>query len=101
LRSQVESVLALARTLDVSEVEEFLGDLERCRVAALSILMQPQPKPKDEWLTVAEASKKIHKSADWIYRTAKAEDWPFAHRMGNRLLLSAKGIDAYLKNQSR
>jgi hypothetical protein len=101
MRQELIRVLDLMQTLPVEEVPEVLGQLETCRLIGIGRLNTPTDaaKPEDEWLTAEQAAKKIHKSPDWIYRAAK--NWKFAHRVGNRLLVSASGLDKFLKSKSR
>jgi len=65
--------------------------------ASAKLLAQPQAIPalpdSAENLSVAEASRRLGVSVDWLYRNHKR--LPFTRRIGRRLLFSARGLDRW------
>jgi hypothetical protein len=100
MRTELQFALDLARTLDAAEVARFLADIEEIRVTALGVLMRPAPAPpQDELLTVAECAARMKVSREYVYQNSA--EWKFARRIGRSLRFSSKGLDAFLKTQSR
>jgi excisionase family DNA binding protein len=96
MRSELQGVLAQARTLEPEELPRLLGELEEVRATALARLSAPAPAaPPDELLDMPEAAARLSLSAEYLYRNSKR--LPFTRRVGRRVLFSSAGIDAYLK----
>jgi predicted DNA-binding transcriptional regulator AlpA len=58
----------------------------------------PVQGQSDELLDVAEVSRRLGLSRDYLYR--HHSDFPFTRRVGRKLLFSALGIERYIKQQS-
>jgi predicted DNA-binding transcriptional regulator AlpA len=96
MNDQLQIVLQAARTLPPAELPRLLGDLEEVRTTALARLSVPAPVPQaDELLSVAQASVKLGCSKDFLYRGK----FPFARRLGRKLMFSRVGIEEYLRKQ--
>jgi hypothetical protein len=62
---------------------------------ATSTAVDTQPAPPDVMLTVDEASARLRRSRQWLYRNA--EHLPFVRRLSRKsLLVSETGLNAYL-----
>lgn len=96
MNSQLEPVLQAARTLPPTELPRLLGDLAEIQATAQARLSAPAPvQQADELLSVAKAAQKLGCSRDFLYRGK----FPFARRLGRKLMFSSNGIDAYLSRQ--
>jgi len=98
MRSALQPVLDLARTLAPEELPRLLGDLEEIRASALARLTAPQPiqAQADELLDVSEAARRLGMSEDYVYRHHK--DFTFTRHMGSRLLFSLRGIEKHISS---
>jgi predicted DNA-binding transcriptional regulator AlpA len=97
MNSQLEPALEAARTLPPDALPRLLGDLAEVQATALARLSAPapaQPVP-DALLNVREAAQRLGCSKDFLYK----RDFPFARRLGRKLMFSSNGIDAYLRSQ--
>jgi predicted DNA-binding transcriptional regulator AlpA len=101
MRSELELVLAAARELPTRELPRLLGDLEEIKCTALARLtsVPAQSEQPDALLDVAEASRRLGTSPDYLYRHSK--DFSFTRRLGRKLLFSASGIERYIKQHIR
>jgi len=52
----------------------------------------------DALLTIEQASERLSKSRDWLYRHAR--DLPFTVRVGRQLRFSARGIARFIRERS-
>lgn len=96
MRPALEKALAEARTIPPAELPRLLGDLEEIRAVALMRLTPgAESQENDELLDVNEAAKRLHVSPHYVYRNAKR--FPFARRIGRKLLFSSAGLNAYLR----
>ncbi len=96
MRAELQTALALARILALKEIPSFLGELEEIRVTATARLVAPAPTEQpDELLSVEETARRMGVSKDYLYHAHKR--FPFARRIGKRLLFSSSGLDSYLK----
>lgn len=95
MRSELQHALHLAEALNLEELAAFLGELEQVRVTALVRLSSPvvasQP---DELLDVGATAKRLGVSEDYLYR--HQVEFPFARRIGRKLLFSSSGLNKYL-----
>jgi predicted DNA-binding transcriptional regulator AlpA len=95
MRSELESALRLAETSSPEEIPALLGELEQIRVTALARLSSPvgafQP---DELLDVRATAKRLGVSQDYLYRHQRK--FPFARRIGRKLLFSSSGLNKFL-----
>ena len=92
----------LARlTADVSsasteDLPALLGHLERLRAQAwlrLTAAPASQETRQDENLSAADAARRLGVSKDYVYRHAEA--FPFAVRIGRRIVFSARGLEKW------
>jgi excisionase family DNA binding protein len=96
MRPELQSALVQARTLAPEELPRLLGDLEEIRATALARLASPAAESRpDEMLDVEQAAVRMNLSKDYLYRHHKR--FPFARRIGRKLLFSSAGLDSYLK----
>jgi len=96
VRLELKPALDLARTLAPAELPGLLGDLEEIRVTALARITAPAGEARpDELLDVEQVAKRLHVSRHYLYRHHRK--FPFARRVGRKLLFSAAGLDLYLK----
>ena len=96
----MDAALAAAKTVPRETLADFLGDLERVRVTALSRLIAPVPNkhPSDELLGVAEAARRLGVSRDYLYHNHHR--FPFVRRVGRGLRFSAEGVGNYIRRLS-
>lgn len=58
----------------------------------------PEPAPAENYISVAEASKRYHRSPKWFYRNAKR--LPFMRRLSRKVLLvGERGMERWIANQ--
>jgi excisionase family DNA binding protein len=99
MNTPLQIVLEQARSLPVSQLPRLLADLREVECTALARLSTPSPAPvAEEWLTVAQASERLHCSRVYLYKNAHT--LPFARHLGKKLLFSARGIEDYLQQKS-
>ena len=81
--------------------EALVGEIERCKTVALVNLMlgRTQTQHADRLLDIAEAASRMGISKDWLYRHANT--FPFARRIGRKVLFSDAGLVRWLANRSR
>lgn len=95
MRSELRSALHLAETSSPEEIPALLGELEQIRVTALArlsssvVALQP-----DELLDVRATAKRLGVSQDYLYR--HQGKFPFARRIGRKLLFLSSGLDKFL-----
>jgi excisionase family DNA binding protein len=95
MRSELQSALHLAETSSPEELPALLGELEQIRVTALARLSPPAVAcPPDELLDVGATAKRLGVSRDYLYR--HRNKFPFARRIGRKLLFSSSGLDKFL-----
>ena len=101
MRNELQTVLIVARELPSVELPRLLGELEEIRCTALARLTGPSlvQSQADELLSAPEAARRLGISQDYLYRHHR--DFPFARRVGRRLLFSAVGIEKYIKTAQR
>jgi len=98
MRSELQPALHLAEKLGIEEVAAFLGELEQIRVTALARLSCPIPAhPPDELLDVGVTAMRLGVSQDYLYRHQRK--FPFARRIGRKLLFSSSGLDKFLAHK--
>jgi len=97
MRHDLQSVLALAKTLLPEELPEFLGELEHVRVTALARITTPAVERLDELLDVEETARRMNVSTNYLYHAHRT--LPFARRVGRKLLFSSRGLDSYLRKR--
>jgi predicted DNA-binding transcriptional regulator AlpA len=79
----------------MEELPRFIGDLEQIRVIALARLMAAAPVSiADELVGIEEASRRLNISKSYLYR--HSGQFPFARRIGRKLVFSSLGIDRYI-----
>ena len=95
MRDSLESFLNLARSLPCEELPRLLGDLAEISATASarlsSSVVESQP---DELLDVEETARRMGVSKDYLYRHQRK--FPFARRIGRKLLFSSSGLDKFL-----
>ncbi len=93
---ELEPALALAKNLAPEQLPHFLGELEAVRVTALARIAEPASEAKpDQLVDVGRAATRLGCSKGFLYHNHKR--FPFARRIGRRLLFSSVGLDSYLK----
>ena len=96
MRQELLSAFVQAQTLAPEELPRLLGDLEEIRATALARLASPVAGGRpDELLDVEQAALRMNLSKDYLYRHHKR--FPFARRIGRKLLFSSVGLESYLK----
>ena len=95
--TELDNILQLAQELQPGNLPHFLGVLEEARQIARLRLSPapPAPAPPDELLSVKQAAQVLGCSADFLYKRR----FPFARRLGRKLMFSRNGIEAYLAKQ--
>jgi predicted DNA-binding transcriptional regulator AlpA len=96
MRDEIQFAMKLAEVLPAAELPIFLGELEVVRCTAMARLTRSAAaQPVDvRMLDVAEASRMLGMSEDYLYRNW--HDFPFAKKIGGRLLFSSVGIDRFV-----
>jgi predicted DNA-binding transcriptional regulator AlpA len=95
MRSELQPALHLAEKVSLEEVAAFLGELEQIRVTALARLSSPAAASEpDELLDVGATAKRLGVSQDYLYRHQRK--FPFARRIGRKLLFSSSGLSKFL-----
>ena len=98
MNSELQLVLEQARTVPPEALPRLLGDLAEIQATAQARLTAPAPAQQaDALLSVAQAAQKLGCSRDFLYRGK----FPFARRLGRKLMFSSNGIEEYLKKQGR
>ncbi len=87
--------------LDPDRLPELLVKLTTATaLVAARLHTTPQGKLDDDrLLDVAEAAQMMGRSADWLYRHAKA--LPFVRRLNGSVMFSAQGLQKYLARLPR
>ena len=96
MRPELEKLLPLARSLHAEEVDEFVGDLERIKICALSILMKPVVNPPDELLDAKQLAARLGTSVSFVYHNLEKYK-SFAKHQGRAKRWSANGLARYMK----
>jgi excisionase family DNA binding protein len=95
--------LAAAQSeLPREELPALIGELESIKAIAFARLATPVQAPTqnhDELLGVAEASKRLGLSRDYLYR--HKGQFAFTRHQGRKVLFSAHGIERYIEQQPR
>lgn len=96
MRDELKPALRLAQQLSADELPEFLGDIETVRVTAMSRISAPSATPQqpDRLLSADEAAARLGISKDYLYR--HHAEYPFARRIGRRVLFSSVGLESYI-----
>jgi predicted DNA-binding transcriptional regulator AlpA len=95
--ASLKPALEEAKTVPAESLPRFLGDLAEVAATAQQRLCAPAPvQPADELLSVRQAAQKLGCSTDFLY---KRGPFPFARRLGRKLMFSSNGIDKYLREQ--
>jgi predicted DNA-binding transcriptional regulator AlpA len=90
----------LAAEIELEQIPELIGDLERLRAtlwARLALRINRPPAAEDRLVPAADAASRLAVSKDWIYR--HAEHLPFTVRLDGQLRFSVKGIDRYIASR--
>jgi len=96
MRSKLEPLLELARTLPRDELPRLLGDLAEISATVTARLVAPAAETKhDELLEVLEAAHRLGVSPAYLYRHSRK--FPFTRRMGRKLLFSSAALDGWLR----
>jgi hypothetical protein len=87
------------RELPTEALPDFIGQLEAAKAVAWARLSAPASAPQshDELLNVAEASRRLGVSSDYLY--THHGDYTFTRRQGRKLLFSAQGIERHIRQQ--
>jgi excisionase family DNA binding protein len=95
MRDELEAVLNLARSLPREELPRLLGDLAEISATASARLSSAVVESRpDELLDVEETARRMGVSKDYLYRHQRK--FPFARRIGRKLLFSSSGLDKFL-----
>lgn len=96
MRDELKPALRLAQQLPADELPELLGELETVRVSALIRLSGrgAEPHEPDKLLNADDAAARLGISKDYLYRHHR--EYPFARRIGRRVLFSAVGLENYI-----
>jgi excisionase family DNA binding protein len=95
MRDALEAVLSLARSLPREELPRLLGDLAEISATASARLSSSVVESRpDELLDVEETARRMGVSKDYLYR--HQGKFPFARRIGRKLLFSSSGLDKFL-----
>jgi excisionase family DNA binding protein len=95
MRDSIESVLNLARSLPREELPRLLGDLAEISATASARLSGSVVESRpDELLDVEETARRMGVSKDYLYR--HQGKFPFARRIGRKLLFLSSGLDKFL-----
>jgi len=95
MRDFLEPVLALAKNLPREELPRLLGDLAEISATANARLTSSVVEARsDEMLDVEEAARRMGVSKDYLYR--HQGKFPFARRIGRKLLFSSVGLEKFL-----
>jgi hypothetical protein len=98
VRHELESALALAKTLPPEDLPAFLGAVEEIRVVALARIVAPAAPPsEDKLLDVEQTAARMNCSPEFLYRNHKKLPFTRRDRVGSKLLFSSAGLDAYLR----
>ncbi len=71
MRSELESGLALAKTLPADALPQLCADLELIRMTCLARITTPAAQAPDELLAVPEAAHRLGISPNYLYRHSK------------------------------
>jgi excisionase family DNA binding protein len=95
MRDALEAVLNLARSLPREELPRLLGDLAEISATASARLSSAVVESRpDELLDVEETARRMGVSKDYLYRHQRK--FPFARRIGRKLLFSSSGLDKFI-----
>jgi excisionase family DNA binding protein len=95
MRDALESVLALAKNLPREELPRLLGDLaEISATANARLTILPVEAVHDELVDIEETARRLGVSKDYLYR--HQGKFPFARRIGRKLLFSSLGLEKFL-----
>jgi excisionase family DNA binding protein len=95
MRDPLESVLDMAKSLPREDLPRLLGDLAEISATANARLTSSVVEARsDEMLDVEEAARRMGVSKDYLYRHQKK--FPFARRIGRKLLFSSVGLEKFL-----
>jgi excisionase family DNA binding protein len=95
MRDALEAVLNLARSLPREGLPRLLGDLAEISATASARLSSSVVESRpDELLDVEETARRIGISKDYLYRHQRK--FPFARRIGRKLLFSSSGLDKFI-----
>lgn len=106
LRSELETALAAAKSLDPGQLRQFLAELRLVELEALlrlstPALPTPEPVDAEDLLDVTAAAKHIHMSEKWVY--ANLDVLPCL-RIGNgrkpRIRFRRRDLDAWLQEHA-
>jgi hypothetical protein len=99
MRRELEVVLDLVTKIPLTDLPEFLGDLESVRNRAFVRMVAPESASasEDRLLDVAAAARRMGVSTQFLYVNSKK--YSFTRRVGRRLLFSSNGLDTYLKQK--
>lgn len=99
MRNELQFAMKFAQELPAAELPNFLGELESVRCTAMARLTRADAAPPVDvrLLDVAAASQMLGVSEDYLYRHWR--DFPFARKIGGRLLFSNVGIHAFVCDQ--
>jgi excisionase family DNA binding protein len=100
MRPELQTVLDSIAQMPVEAVPEVVGDLERCKTAALLRLTSNHAAPQqhdDKLLNIKTAAERLNVSRDYLYRNS--DQLSFTRRVGRRLLFSSLEIDKFIRQK--
>jgi hypothetical protein len=99
MRSELQPVLELARSLPADRLPEFIGELESIKVVALARI-QPAVDP-DEEIDAQTIADRLGIARSTFYRNNKARPYPFVSTEGSKITGSAAGLRRYQQQKRR
>ena len=96
----VEALEAVAQTAPVDGLPDLIAQVEGLKARLYARLAAPSPTPAtsmDRLLNIKEASQKLGRSTDWLYR--HSSELPFVIRDGRLLRFSEQGIEEYIRRR--
>jgi predicted DNA-binding transcriptional regulator AlpA len=99
MRVELQTVLALASSLPPDRLPEFIGELEVCRITAISRLAPA--KDEDETIDAREAARRLGISRPTLYRNHKKRPYSFMRPEGGKLVADAAELRKYQQAKRR
>ena len=99
MRSELQSVLHQAQSLDLAELPRLLGELEEIRAVAFARLMAPPvpvTQPDEELLDISEAARRLNLSRTTLYALIGRGELK-SRTIGRRRMIPRTAIDAFVK----
>lgn len=97
--TELQTLLDSFAELPVEQLPRLLGSLETVKAMVWLRMAAPSQiqAPADQLLDAPETAQRLNVSVDYLYRRSK--QFPFTRREGRKLLFSARGLEAYIRNK--